>query len=671
MPYINYRILEFSTALTLGILLSYWLPMPMESFLLLFLGWSYLLFRFHSDRNRFLPSKSFPVVTYSLFVLIGYWSYQFDVGIYKSESHALVFNSEKPSLWILKLETIGKSDTITSRFNAQILGKGNDKIKGQVYLTIKRGDSFPKISTNDVLVVYGKLKRIESPPNPYQFDFAHYMAQKGIYFSMTLEEFNILKIQKGKKSLAGLAEELRYNLTEKFENTPLDTNVKAITQALTLGDRTDIDAELYDAYSKAGAVHILAVSGLHIGIIMLFLNQLFSFLLRFPKGRFLRTVFVVVILWGFALLTGFSPSVVRAVGMFSLFCLGDLSDRSPKGINTMFLAFFITLILVPSWLFHLGFQLSYLAVGSILLIQPKLYKVWIPRFWPIRKAWEIFTVGFAAQLGVAPLSMFYFHQFPGLFWLTNWILLPLLSILLIYAFMIVFISSMDWTPLAVFDLYNFIVSAMNYFIAWVASQDSFLWRTGNISISVILVAYAFLIGFVVSKQHLLKSLSMLTLGFLLFIKAQSLVNSIKSTQQLIWFHAWGESCLVMESHQKIKVFRSVTQKDIKNPLKSYLQSAHKPIELVDSIPRIFRFQETTYLVIDRLGIYPKLTNSVVLLTGNPKVHLERMVEELQPKLIIADGSNYMSHVQKWEKNLKNLDVPFWHTYKVAYIQKMD
>src|SRR5690606_7904768 len=172
-----------------------------------------------------------------------------------------------------------------------------------------------------------------------------------------------------------------------------------IIQALVLGEKKDIDKNLYNEYAAAGAVHILAVSGLHVGILYFILAFLLNPLKRIKSGSYLHAIIIVLLLWGFAMLSGLSPSVTRAVTMFSFFAVAGIFGRQTNTLNTLFLSFLTLLIINPMWLFQVGFQLSYLAVFFIVWLQPIFYKVGYSKSRIIRKIWTIISVTIAAQIG--------------------------------------------------------------------------------------------------------------------------------------------------------------------------------------------------------------------------------------------------------------------------------
>lgn len=242
---------------------------------------------------------------------------------------------------------------------------------------------------------------------------------------------------------------------------------------MVLGDKSFLEDDLKSSYSKAGASHVLAVSGLHVGIIFLVLNYLFGFFLKgnLFAPRFLRSVFIVALLWGYAVLTGLSPSVLRASVMFSFLQFGFLFQRPYCVYSSIVASAFVLLLFAPHLLFDVGFQLSYAAVLSILFFQPRISNLrlvacvkecaFIPsRYRKIPRSligWsvDLTTVSLAAQIGTIPLVLYYFHQFSCLFWLSGLFVIPL-AVALIYLALSSF--SVSFIPL----VSSFFVSALSF-----------------------------------------------------------------------------------------------------------------------------------------------------------------------------------------------------------------
>jgi competence protein ComEC len=204
----------------------------------------------------------------------------------------------------------------------------------------------------------------------------------------------------------------------------------AIAAAILFGYVNAIDSDLRQTFAATGSSHILSVSGLHFSIIYGILYFLFSFLGNSRKGMMLRQIILLPLMWVFAFLTGLEPCVIRSAIMLSLWGIGNGILLRAFTLNTVGVAAFFMLLYNPFYLFDVGFQLSFLAVLAILLINPHLTALHESKNPAIRYVWELSCVSTSAQLGTAPLSMYYFHQFPLIYLVTNIFAIPLTGILM-------------------------------------------------------------------------------------------------------------------------------------------------------------------------------------------------------------------------------------------------
>jgi competence protein ComEC len=264
----------------------------------------------------------------------------------------------------------------------------------------------------------GKPRPIEPPKNPLEFNYKQYQARKNIYTHHFIREneFALLGVN-NLNPLFHFAHRLNLYTHQVFKATLDSEKELGVAEALVAGMKAELDNETKQAYSDTGAIHILAVSGMHVAILFSIFS--FSLGLVFDKKKWPFNSIIIVLLWVYALFTGLSPSVCRATVMFTLFQVGTLLRRDENPINTLSGSALILLLINPTWLFDVGFQLSYLAVLSILIFYRKLNNLLVIRFWPLRWLWEVSIISFAAQLLTFPLSVYYFHQFPNYFLFAN------------------------------------------------------------------------------------------------------------------------------------------------------------------------------------------------------------------------------------------------------------
>lgn len=283
----------------------------------------------------------------------------------------------------------------------------------------------------EVWLVMGSPRPIDPPLNPGEFNYKRYLSYRNIAYQQYLRPFQ--------RQILGMDPPNRITraatVVNRWANSVLTHQIGSrpefgVVNAMILGIRDDLDTDLYQAYSAAGAVHILSVSGLHVGILFAVLTFLLGFLLKQPRGKLLMAALQLGILWFYALVTGFSPPVLRSAGMFTLLILANASGRQQHVLNTLGASAFFILCFDPYALFSAGFQLSYLAVAGIGAWQSSLYQSLTFSYTWANRLWELTAVALVAQLITFPLGVFYFHQFPTYFLLTNPVVIVLSEVLL-------------------------------------------------------------------------------------------------------------------------------------------------------------------------------------------------------------------------------------------------
>lgn len=302
-------------------------------------------------------------------------------------------------------------------------------------------------SQNDLVLVYHQMEEalypgqviwvpanpeLVAPPSfPDEFNYKRFLASKGIHFRQFLgKKLQVLPL-KPSNELNFAMEHLRHYFVGVIDQYVQRQESKQIALALLLGQKESLAKEVKQAYSATGTQHILAVSGLHVGIIYSILLLPLTFFKQ--KGQLLQKSYLILVLgliWVYALMTGFSPSVVRAVVMFSLVTLGQMRKRKPSIWNILAFSALLLLVLDPAIQTDLGFQLSYLAVAGIVGLQPILLRLWAPSNRVLDYFWQMATVTLAAQLITSPLTLYYFHTFPTYFLVANLLIVPLSYIIL-------------------------------------------------------------------------------------------------------------------------------------------------------------------------------------------------------------------------------------------------
>ena len=314
---------------------------------------------------------------------------------------------------------------------------------GNILLYLERDTAAGQIAYGDLILLQKPPQRVRENTNPDAFDYSKYLHYQNIHFQSFVRsgEWHLLESGAGNPILefSHSSQKHLVEVLRKHLHTPEEF---AVGSALMLGYRDEIPQTVKEAYAQTGAMHVLAVSGLHVGIIFIILTFLLA-RIRIKSKLFLfaKTSLIVLGIWVFALLTGAAPSVMRAATMFSLLAIGQGLGRSGAIYNTLMVSALVLLLINPLWLASVGFQLSYLAVFGIVYFQRKIERmVFVPKGF-LRKIWTLLTVSLAAQLTTGPVSIFYFRQFPLFFWLSSLFLVPAAALLMTGGMLLIFF---DW-----------------------------------------------------------------------------------------------------------------------------------------------------------------------------------------------------------------------------------
>lgn len=671
MKLLNFAIIKLTACFVLGILMGHSFIIPLKASLgatALFLLLTTLFYL--RAKTRLVPSIGFGLFAFFTMISIGVLTTNLHnpKNFSNHYSHYATQKNARAQTITFKIREVLKPTPYFYKYVVDILEVDHQSTLGKSLLNIKKDSLKHTLNVDDVFTSKTQFREIPPPLNPNQFNYKDYLEKKYIYHQLVLNRNEILQVHSNRATLLGMANAIRNHINKKLEPYGFEDEELYIINALLLGQRQDISPEVYNSYAQAGVIHILAVSGLHVGLVLLILDYLFTPLGRFKHGRIAKTILLVILLWSFAIIAGLSASVTRAATMFSVVAIALNLKRPTNIYNTLAISMLIILLFKPLFLFDVGFQLSYLAVFSIVSLDPFLYKFWRPKFWVIDKLWHTLTVTVTAQLGVLPLSLFYFHQFPGLFVVTNLVIVPFLGIILGFGILVVILALINALPPFLAHTLEFIINTMNLFVNWAAKQEVFVFKDIPFSPYHVLAFYILIIclsRFLIKKNF--KTLKHLLVSVLLIQTVFIYTKYNKPTNEFIVFHKSKHSIFGKTTNNKILVAHdlgNVSKKHIKSINDYALGNFIKNIE-IDSIQPLYILNKKTVLVVDSLGIYniKSFKPNYVILRQSPKINLSRLIDSIKPKQIIADGSNYISYIERWESICKKKKLPFHHTGK--------
>lgn len=321
-----------------------------------------------------------------------------------------------------------------------------------------RNSVFPiTLKYGDELIIPVKLTEINPPSTPAEFNFKSWLATQNIYYQTTLKQRELIKLSTNKgNKLIKHALQLRKDQVKIYRNLIKNNNAFAVATTLVLGYRTDLSAELLDIYSRTGTIHVLSVSGMHVALVYLILNRLLWLLNGKMSYRIIKTVIILLSIWFYAMLTGFSPSVLRSSIMISALITAKLFVKNTNSYNIIAFAAFSMLLYNPYLIWDIGFQLSFMAVLGLIYLQPKIEQCWPLNSPWLAKLWSLIAMSLAAQLATYPFSVYYFHQFPVYFLISN-LFITIPSALIMYIGIIILIFRINGLG----PFFEWIISFMN------------------------------------------------------------------------------------------------------------------------------------------------------------------------------------------------------------------
>ena len=518
--------------------------------------------------------------------------------------------------------------------------------------------------------------------NPGGFDYRTYLAQKQVYYSCALSSKDFLHVPGNSGHwLVALSYRLRDALLLVYKTNGIGEEQFGVLAALVLGYTQEIENDLTAAYAAAGVTHVLSVSGMHVGLIYVLLTYALSWLGVGPKARGLRAFVLLAFLWFYALLTGLSPAVLRAATMLSLIVIGKAWKKQENTINTVAASAFLLLLMNPWLLYDVGFQLSYLAVCGIVFIHPYIYDWFSPEpFW-LDQIWSLVSVSLAAQITTCIPAMYYFHQFPLLFLITNVLVIPLSTLIIYGGIALLACAPFPFIAKYVGLALDNMVFALNAIVRYVHDLPFALLEGIWIDRLDVLLLHLWLISFVL---YLLNKrprplLSFLSVTFVMLVYHVYSASNLDNQRMLVLYSLRGQTALDLINGKQHVFISSFAMKDYSGLMKKVIQPAwgklhvKKPqllslqsFELNSRTPRLTLIvhEEKRLLILAgdfrRIALEKIDLGSVddLLLYRNTKVSVRDLLIAFKPRRIIADGASSRYNRRQWREVCTKWGVPF-------------
>lgn len=554
------------------------------------------------------------------------------------------------------------------------------KTHGKLLLSFIRNGSSENLKYGDEVIVPANIEQFDPPQNPEEFDFKLYQSFHAIYHRSFVSgnSWRVLKRNNGNPLLATIYF-VRENFLQTISKYVTNENDFAVASAMLLGYNDFMNDELVQAYATSGALHVLSVSGLHVGIMFYILNLLLGWLDK--KGQSWKVVkafMVVVFIWFYACLTGLCPSVMRAAAMFSMMQFGKVLYRNVNIYNIIAASILILMLFNPFIVTEIGFRLSYLAVIGIIYLQPKISSWFVFKNKAVNWLWGITAVSIAAQIATFPIGLYYFHQFPVMFLVSNLVVIPVGNLVLFLGTGLFMLSWLPYVNIAVGWVMAKMIWLLNEAIFLVEKVPYSLIEGISITMLQMFVVYAIILAlcwFVETKRS---RAFLVALSFSLLLSTLFAFDYFEDrhSSQLVVYKVKGRNALAFIGNGT--VLHDFDEELLSNKSSMLFHVSHhwwelgvneerNAGEISKALPfgKIFTFSGKRVLVINgeiekqQNPLADKLKADYVVLTGNAKVYLSNLQKVAEFDKLIFDSSNKPWRVNYWRKDCEELKLPYW------------
>jgi len=454
------------------------------------------------------------------------------------------FPVEKENSYMLKI-----------KLNSRISKDECDAVKGSMILYNRKDITIASFLPGDLLIIRCKPVEIINKGNPYEFDYKFYMENHGIkYYAFTNSRDIIKHIVPVRRKLVHKALIIREKIINMYKERGITGERLAIVAAITLGQKNMLDPEQKQNFIRAGVMHIMAVSGMHVVILCLFIFNILFFLKR--RFNFLRILITILCLWSFAFITGLTASVLRAAFMFTFLQAGTILNRKVNGINSVLASAFILILIRPSVIFETGFLLSYSAVIYIISFYDDLYHKFQFKNWSADKIWQSAAVTLVAQAGTLSLTIMLFNRFPTYFILTNILLLPLSTMMIILGCLVPLLFPVQFLSNFLGMILNNLTGVADTITSRVSSLPwSNIEEIGMTTVECILLTVTiFLFCHYLLKRKTFSIIYPLSSLFLFVIADTVLEISNKTTNEIIVYNTPGSQTIGIRTGKILNVY---------------------------------------------------------------------------------------------------------------------
>ena len=555
---------------------------------------------------------------------------------------------------------------------------------GKAMVHFKKNAHSLQLAYGDELLMKADFKEVPSPQNPGEFNYKRFLAFHNVFHQAYIQSCDwAFSGRNSGNSILRTAIDLRNNLLNVFITNHIQNNEYAVGSALLLGYVDKLDADIISAYASTGALHVLSVSGLHVAIVYVVFNWLLFFFNKIKYGLIIKAVILFLLIWFYATLTGLSPSVLRSAAMFSFIIVAKAFDRNTNIYNTLAASAFFLLLFNPYFIMDVGFQLSYIAVIGIVYIQPMINKLLEVNNWFLDQVWSITSVSIAAQIATFPLGLYYFHQFPNYFLLSNFIVIPVSTVIIYLGLSVFAFAKISILVKYLAMGFGWSVWLLNSSVQLIETWPYALLQGISITVFETLLLYGLIISLLhfFTKQQFKYIVFAMSIGVIILVsqlveqhnqfnQKKLIVYNIPKTSAIDFISAKTNVLLTdtafakNESGLKFHVKNNWTELGMNNTtiISSDFQTNNLTVN-----SNFIQFYDKRMAIVNENGLLKSrelfslkpLLVDYLIVSKNPRIRISEIVKQYNAKIIVFDSSNPEYAVNKWKAECIKLNQRYY------------
>lgn len=544
---------------------------------------------------------------------------------------------------------------------------------GRIILYFAKDSLPPALSYGSQILLKKRLQEIRNTGNPGAFDYKRYCFLQHITHQVYLkqDEYSTLTTNAGNHWMKFI-HSIRDNTLAVIRNNISGEKEAGLAEALLIGYKNDLDKTLVQSYTNTGVVHIIAISGLHLGLIYWIMVMLLKPLQRINRWKWLRPLLIIAGLWIFSCIAGAQPSVTRSALMFSCIAAGEAFGRKGNMINTLAFSALLLLCYNPYWLFDVGFQLSYVAVLSLSLFMKPIYSLFFFKNRIVNTIWQLNAVTLAAQVLTLPLSIYYFHQFPNYFLITNLVAVPLSSAILIGEIVLCALSFIPSVAALTGYLITWLIELMNSFIELMDTLPFSLWNHLQVNTAQAILLTLCILGisyWLINKSRFSLTLSLISLLAFTILRSISFIHAEQQAKLIVYNIPRQQAIDLIQGNQYYFIGDSLTGEDIQNFHLRPSRTLHraKPAQALDNCIHSGNYltaynkhilllnKPMSFTIPDSTTQRPII--DLLILSQNPKLYIRQLSRSLEIRQVVIDGSVPAWKSLFWKRDWDSLHIP--------------